>query len=67
MSFAVNIADLSRRAAGYVDRIIKGSNPPNLSIDEPTRYDLVVNLNTAHASELTIPPSVLARADRVIK
>lgn len=67
MSFAVNIADLSRRAAGYVDRIIKGSNPANLSIDEPTRYDLVVNLITAHALELTIPPSVLARADRVIK
>jgi putative tryptophan/tyrosine transport system substrate-binding protein len=67
MSFAVNIADLSRRAAGYVDRIIKGSNPANLSIDEPTRYDLVLNLNTAHALNLTIPPTVLARADRVIK
>jgi ABC-type uncharacterized transport system substrate-binding protein len=67
MSFAVNIADLSRRAAGYVDRIIKGSNPADLSIDEPTRYDLVVNLNTAHSLDLTIPPTVLARADRVIK
>jgi putative ABC transport system substrate-binding protein len=67
MSFAVNIADLSRRAAGYVDRIIKGSSPANLSIDEPTRYDLVVNLNTAHSLDLTIPPTVLARADRVIK
>jgi len=67
MSFAVNIADLSRRAAGYVDRIIKGSNPANLSIDEPTRYDLVINLNTAHALDLTFPPNVLTRADRVIK
>ncbi|MGN6717859.1 MAG: ABC transporter substrate-binding protein [Candidatus Binatia bacterium] len=67
MSFAVNIADLSRRAAGYVDRIIKGSNPADLSIDEPTRYDLVINLNTAHSLDLTIPPTVLARADRVIK
>ena len=67
MSFAVNIADLSRRAAGYVDRIIKGSNPANLSIDEPTRYDLVLNLNTAYALDLKIPPTVLARADRVIK
>ena len=67
MSFAVNIADLSRRAAGYVDRIIKGSSPANLSIDEPTRYDLVINLNTAHALDLTIPPTVLARADRVIR
>jgi len=67
MSFAVNIADLSRRAAGYVDRIIKGSSPANLSIDEPTRYDLVINLNTANALGLTIPPTVQARADRVIR
>ena len=67
MSFAVNIADLSRRAAGYVDRIIKGSNPANLSIDEPTRYDLVINLKTAQALGLTIPPTVQARADRIIK
>ena len=49
MSFAVNIADLSRRAANYVDRILKGSNPANLPVDEPTKYDLAVNLNTAHA------------------
>ena len=67
MSFAVNVADLSRRAAGYVDRIIKGSNPANLAIDQPTRYDLVLNLNTARALDLKIPPTVLARADRVIK
>src|SRR6185312_1427843 len=67
MSFAVNIADLSRRAAGYVDRIIKGSNPATLSIDEPTRYDLVINLKTANALGLTIPPTVQARADRVIR
>ena len=67
MSFAVNIADLSRRAAAYVDRIIKGSNPAKLSIDEPTRYDLVLNLNTAQALHLQIPPTMLARADKVIK
>jgi putative tryptophan/tyrosine transport system substrate-binding protein len=67
MSFAVNIADLSRRAATYVDKILKGSNPANLAVDEPTRYDLVVNLNAAHALELLIPPNVLVRADRVIK
>jgi ABC-type uncharacterized transport system substrate-binding protein len=67
MSFAVNIADLSRRAAGYVDKIIKGSNPANLSIDEPTRYDLVLNLNTAKQMGLTIPPNILARADKVIR
>jgi putative tryptophan/tyrosine transport system substrate-binding protein len=67
MSFAVNIADLSRRAANYVDRILKGSNPANLPVDEPTKYDLAVNLNTAHALELTIPPNVLVRADKVVK
>jgi putative ABC transport system substrate-binding protein len=67
MSFAVNVADLSRRAATYVDKILKGLNPANLPVDEPTRYDLVVNLNTAHTLEVTIPPNVLARADKVIK
>lgn len=67
MSFAVNVADLSRRAAHYVDMILQGSNPANLSMDEPTRYDLVLNLNAAHALELTIPSNVLARADKVIK
>ena len=67
MSFAVNIADLSRRAANYVDRILKGSNPANLPVDEPTKYDLAVNLNTAHALELIIPPNVLVRADKVVK
>ena len=67
MSFAVNIADLSRRAANYVDKILKGSNPANLPVDEPVRYDLVINLKAAHDLELTIPPNVLARADRIIK
>ena len=67
MSFAVNIADLSRRAANYVDKILKGSNPANLPVDEPVRYDLVINLKAAHDLGLTIPPNVLARADKVIK
>ena len=67
MSFAVNIADLSRRAANYVDKILKGSNPANLPVDEPTRYDLVINLKAAHALGLTIPPNVLVRADKVIR
>jgi putative tryptophan/tyrosine transport system substrate-binding protein len=67
MSFAVNIADLSRRAANYVDKILKGSNPANLPVDEPTKYDLAINLNTAHTLELTIPPNVLVRADKMIK
>jgi ABC-type uncharacterized transport system substrate-binding protein len=67
MSFAVNIADLSRRAANYVDRILKGSNPANLPVDEPIRYDLVINLKAANDLQITIPPNVLARADRIIK
>ena len=67
MSFAVNIEDLSRRAAAYVDKILKGANPANLPVDEPTKYDLAVNLNAAHALELTIPSNVLVRADKVIK
>jgi putative ABC transport system substrate-binding protein len=67
MSFAINIADLSRRAANYVDKILKGSNPANLPVDEPIRYDLVINLKAAHDLGLTIPPNVLARADRIIK
>ena len=67
MSFAIDIADLSRRAANYVDKILKGSNPANLPVDEPVRYDLVINLKAAHDLGLTIPPNVLARADRVIR
>jgi putative tryptophan/tyrosine transport system substrate-binding protein len=67
MSFAINLEDLSRRAANYVDKILKGSNPANLPVDEPLRYDFVINLKTAHDLGLTIPPNVLARADKVIK
>src|SRR5438034_5913012 len=67
MSFAIDIADLSRRAANYVDKILKGSNPANLPVDEPVRYDLVIHLKAAHDLGLTIPPNVLARADRIIK
>ncbi|HTN71711.1 MAG TPA: ABC transporter substrate-binding protein [Methylomirabilota bacterium] len=67
MSYAVNIPDLSRQAARYVDRILKGSKPADLSLEEPTRYELVINLNTAKALGLTIPPSVLVRADKVVK
>jgi putative ABC transport system substrate-binding protein len=67
MSFAINLEDLSRRAANYVDKILKGSNPGNLPVDEPIRYDFVINLKTAHDLGLTIPPNVLARADKVIK
>ena len=67
MSYGTNIAELYRRAASYVDRILKGANPAVMSVEQPTKFELIINLKTAKQIDLTIPPNVLARADKIIK
>jgi ABC-type uncharacterized transport system substrate-binding protein len=67
MAYGLVYEDLWRRAGTYVDRILKGANPAEMPIEQPTKFDFIVNLKTAKALGLTIPPSLLARADQVIE
>jgi putative tryptophan/tyrosine transport system substrate-binding protein len=67
MSYGVNITDLDRRAATFVDKILKGAKPADLPVEQPKKFEFIINLKAANQIGLKIPPNVLVRADRVIK